>query len=42
MDGIIEKTNKKGVYWSLCRVLHCDTLGVSFVLYREIYPNLRC
>jgi hypothetical protein len=21
LDGI-EKTNKKGVYWSLCRVLH--------------------
>jgi hypothetical protein len=28
LDGI-EKTNKKGVYWSLCRVLHSAMRGFA-------------
>jgi hypothetical protein len=28
LDGI-EKTNKKGVYWSLCRVLHSAKRGFA-------------
>jgi hypothetical protein len=30
------------IHCSLFSSVFCDTLGVYFALYREIYPNLGC